>query len=216
MTTTTEYGTWNNHGDASNRTVEASIADAVSGADSDWREEMQASGSFDRIAEAYRDAINEALPDGVSLAGSNFYGPYRTEDQDFEGYPSDELGGLDIRAIIEEVDLWAIIERYDVPVAVENAVKATKRAELLAQSSALARAAAVAAVVEACGGNQSEAARRLGLDQSTVNKLNRKAMEARIGAVTEAIKGLGHSAADTSRALKEVTRVLGEERTVGD
>jgi HNH endonuclease/Helix-turn-helix domain len=47
-----------------------------------------------------------------------------------------------------------------------------------AQASALRRAAAVAQVVELCGGNQTEAARRLGLDQSTVNKLVRKARAA--------------------------------------
>lgn len=44
-----------------------------------------------------------------------------------------------------------------------------------AQESAARRAAAVAEVVAYCGGNQSKASRVLGLDQSTVNKLVKKA-----------------------------------------
>lgn len=46
-----------------------------------------------------------------------------------------------------------------------------KRDDEAAQKSAAFRAAAVAEVVAYCGGNQSEAGRVLGLDQSTVNKL---------------------------------------------
>jgi len=53
--------------------------------------------------------------------------------------------------------------------------EAWRRDEKAAQDSAYKRAAAVSSVVQACGGNQSEAARRLGLDQSTVNKLVKKA-----------------------------------------
>lgn len=49
--------------------------------------------------------------------------------------------------------------------------KATEAADRLAME----RAAAVAEVVAYCGGNQSHAARTLGLDQSTVNKLVKKA-----------------------------------------
>lgn len=49
-----------------------------------------------------------------------------------------------------------------------------ERAEAAAREAAQRRARAVAEVVEFCGGNQSEAARLLGLDQSTVNKLVKK------------------------------------------
>lgn len=56
--------------------------------------------------------------------------------------------------------------------------EAAERDAKQAQASALKRAQAVVAVVGLCGGNQSEAARRLGLDQSTVNKLVQKARAA--------------------------------------
>ena len=59
-----------------------------------------------------------------------------------------------------------------------------KRDEDVAQRSAARRAAAVAEVVAYSGGNQSAAARTLGLDQSTVNKLvakHRRAAEAGVG-----------------------------------
>jgi CRP-like cAMP-binding protein len=56
--------------------------------------------------------------------------------------------------------------------------EAAEKDAIQAQTSALRRAEGVARVVELCNGNQSEAARRLGLDQSTVNKLVRKARTA--------------------------------------
>lgn len=49
-----------------------------------------------------------------------------------------------------------------------------KAAAAEADHRAIIRAHRVAIVVEDCGGNQSEAARALGLDQSTVNKLAKK------------------------------------------
>ena len=52
--------------------------------------------------------------------------------------------------------------------------KATEEADRLA----MARALAVAEVVAYCGGNQSLAGRTIGLDQSTVNKLVKKATAA--------------------------------------
>jgi DNA-binding protein Fis len=54
-----------------------------------------------------------------------------------------------------------------------------KRTTAEAETAALRRAQAVARLVDAFGGNQSAAARFLGLDQSTVNKLVRKARAAR-------------------------------------
>ncbi|MCX5598462.1 hypothetical protein OOK29_09955 [Streptomyces phaeochromogenes] len=61
---------------------------------------------------------------------------------------------------------------------VSDLTEAWRRDEKTAQDSAYKRAAAVSSVVQACNENQSEAARRLGLDQSTVNKLVRKARSA--------------------------------------
>lgn len=111
MTTTTGYGTWVNHGDTSNSSVEGTIADYMSGGDREWRERMEAAGACEAIAADYRAAVNGALPAGVSLAGNEFYGPYHDEDCDWDG----ELG---IAGIIESIDLGAIVERHDVDNAV--------------------------------------------------------------------------------------------------
>lgn len=114
MGANTTYGTWNNHGDNSALTVEASIANATATAPCEWLERMEEAGAFTKIANKYRTMINAALPDSVCLSGNEFYGPYAPEDQDFEGYPQDKHGALDIKAIIESVDLWEIVGRYDV------------------------------------------------------------------------------------------------------
>lgn len=113
MTTTTSYGTWNNHGDSTALTVEDTVTGFISGGDSEWRERIQEDGSFDDMVAGYREAINDALPAGVSLNGNEFYGPYYDADQDFDGYPTNESGGLDIAAIIAEIDLGAIVDEHD-------------------------------------------------------------------------------------------------------
>ncbi|MGW1436791.1 hypothetical protein ACWD7M_16270 [Streptomyces griseus] len=110
MTTTKNYGTWNNHGDEWNLTVGDSIATALNSAPDDWRERLVTSGALDRIKTDYDAAINEALPDGVSLNGSEFYGPAYREDYTWEGE-------LDIAAIVKGVDLWEIVKRHDVDMA---------------------------------------------------------------------------------------------------
>jgi hypothetical protein len=56
----------------------------------------------------------------------------------------------------------------------EAADSARLEAEAAADAARAARVQALAAVIEACNGNQSEAGRRIGLDQSTVNKLVRR------------------------------------------
>lgn len=181
MTTTTDYGTWVSKGDRSNTCVEGTIADVVSGADSEWRRTMEECGAFKAIARDYRDAINAALPDGVSLCGDDFYGPYYEDDREFDGHPVDEDGNLDIAAIIEGIDLEEIIDRYDVVDHVQQAQLAGYRAEEAAKAAkeaALARAEAVARVVEDCNGNQGKAAELLGIDRSRVSRLVSKAQAA--------------------------------------
>lgn len=106
---TTGYGTWCNHGDRDNVTVEATIADAVNGGDRDWQERMEAAGAFDRIAEDYRDAINEALPDGIALCGNDFIGLHHTDPN-----YTDAVGDFDIAEAIKAIDLQAIIMRHDI------------------------------------------------------------------------------------------------------
>lgn len=113
MTITTTYGSWYNH-TGSNASPEGDIADFMSGGDSDWNERMEESGATDKIAQDYRDAIRAALPGSVTLAGDEFIGPYYADDQDFDGYPTTDDGQLDIRAIVEGIDLGAIVESWDV------------------------------------------------------------------------------------------------------
>lgn len=103
MATTTNYGSWYNHtGEA---TVSASIAAAVAEFADDF--------DLDAIESDYLDAIDEALPSGVGLSGDQFLGPAYEDDQDFDGYPLDDFGALDIKAIIADIDLMAIVERHE-------------------------------------------------------------------------------------------------------
>lgn len=55
----------------------------------------------DAIVREYRAEISDALPDGATLAGSDFYGP------------ASRLGVLNIKIAkaVRGVDLWPIIER---------------------------------------------------------------------------------------------------------
>lgn len=59
--------------------------------------------------------------------------------------------------------------------AVRLATREANQATDDAEAKARVRAEAVANLVKLCGGNQSEAARRIGLDQSRVNRLVQKA-----------------------------------------
>ncbi|MGW3956235.1 hypothetical protein ACWEKM_36235 [Streptomyces sp. NPDC004752] len=102
----TSYGTWCNHGDRTNTSVEATVTDYIGGADAEWVERVESTGAFERMADDYRGAINEALPDGVSLCGDEFYGPYHDEDCSWDGE-------LDIKDLIEGIDLGAIVARHD-------------------------------------------------------------------------------------------------------
>jgi hypothetical protein len=81
----------------------------------------------------------------------------------------------DMAAIINnDADLHTAVALGEV----HAATSAWKEADAEAGRLALARAVAVLKVVDRCNGNQSLAARMLGLDQSTVNKLIGKARNA--------------------------------------
>lgn len=116
MTTNRPYKSWGDWTNISDRTVtlESHVAEYMHGGDSDWRELMEKSGAYDLICEAYRAAINEALPPGVSLAGNDFFGPYEIEDGEFDDYPTTENGDVDLKACIEDIDLAPILEQFDV------------------------------------------------------------------------------------------------------
>lgn len=106
MIITTGYGTWNNHGDHYESTVEATVVSYLNLADADYFRRIEESGAFDQMVEDYRNAINDSLPDGVTLAGDQFYGPYYEADYTWDG-------GLDITSLIEDIDLGEIVERHD-------------------------------------------------------------------------------------------------------
>jgi len=98
MTTTTSYGNFHN-------TIEQHVNDAFGSEGPDGYD-------VDGIVAEFRTAINDALPDDVSLCGNEFIGPYFAADQNFDGYPLTDDGALDLAAIIGTIDLWAIIDRH--------------------------------------------------------------------------------------------------------
>ncbi|MET8985805.1 hypothetical protein ABZW49_10190 [Nonomuraea wenchangensis] len=106
MTTTTSYGTWTTRVERLSANFETYVLEAF---DSEGPDGFD----IDAIEADYRNAINDALPDSVSLCGSEFYGPYESEDWAAAGYPTDEDGRLDIKAIVETIDFWEIVARHD-------------------------------------------------------------------------------------------------------
>jgi hypothetical protein len=104
MPTTTSYGTWSSRAVRYSLTVDQTVGDALNGEYTD--EQVTA------VTRAYRDAINAALPDSVSLNGDEFYGNAHEADcTDQADFPHDADGRLDIAAIVETVDFWAIVEQ---------------------------------------------------------------------------------------------------------
>lgn len=94
MTTTTEYGYWADHSKV-NRDLRGDVLDFLGG---------QAAGfDVDGLVEAYEEAINQALPDDISLRGYNFYGPFPRRDGSFE----------EIEAAIETIDLGELAQQYE-------------------------------------------------------------------------------------------------------
>lgn len=89
-TTTTSYGSWQV---GSCVRVEDTVAESLG--------EFAGDYDVDAIASAFRAAINATLPDGVSLHGNEFYGPYYDR-------PDCNLG-----EIIESIDLGEIADRHD-------------------------------------------------------------------------------------------------------
>jgi hypothetical protein len=108
----------------------------------------------------------------------------RTTIDEGEWFPGalDENGNLNPSAAEEMAAIINDDADLRTAIAVREALAATlawREAGAQADRLALTRAQAVLNVVDRCNGNQSMAARRLGLDQSTVNKLVRKAQSAR-------------------------------------
>ncbi|WP_399559238.1 hypothetical protein OH809_45530 (plasmid) [Streptomyces sp. NBC_00873] len=104
MAAMTNFGDWNDV-----ETYSTRITDTVAAALGDHASDYD----LDALVNAYRDAINEALPDSVILAGNEFYSPHHVEDKDFADYPTDDDGRLDVKAVVEGVDFWKIAARHE-------------------------------------------------------------------------------------------------------
>ncbi len=101
MTTTTSYGTWSNCAGA--LSIRDTVNDFTNGGGDQWNARLLISGALEAIIDDFRDAINAQLPDGVTLHGDEFYGPY----------PRGVFDSAEITDVIEAVDLGAIVERHD-------------------------------------------------------------------------------------------------------
>lgn len=106
---TTGYGSWNNY-NGSELLPTDGINSLTSGADSEWLDLFQESGAAEEVEREYRRQINAALPPGVSLCGSEFYGPAYVEPGEWDEYPHDEFGRLHMKEIIQSVSLAEILE----------------------------------------------------------------------------------------------------------
>ncbi|MFE7485517.1 hypothetical protein [Streptomyces sp. NPDC057552] len=99
MTDTTTIGYWTQYqtrgDDSLDTAVDATLGDSADNYD------------LGGLAVAWHQAINAALPDGVSLInGREFYGPADPQERSW-------AGDLDIAAVIESVDLWALAPDYE-------------------------------------------------------------------------------------------------------
>lgn len=93
MNATTDYGAW------SDFTNHYQPLDVVS----DYLNEFAADYDVEAIVNDYVDAVNAALPDGVTLNGNLFFGPHPRPDDSSER----------IREAIESVDLAPIAARHE-------------------------------------------------------------------------------------------------------
>lgn len=103
-TATTEYGEWSGTVDGTTLNAQHQAVELLAGHASDYDAEA--------LGKAYADAINAALPPAVTLAGEQFYGPYRPPADAWDGYPTRD-GQLDIRAIVEGVYFWRLARAHE-------------------------------------------------------------------------------------------------------
>ena len=90
-----DYGLWSDF--APGRDPESYVEDA--------RGVNPASCDLYALAAEFRRAVNAALPDGVTLAGNMFLGPYEAAECRWDS-------PLDITAIISSIDLEPIIKAH--------------------------------------------------------------------------------------------------------
>ncbi|GHG15259.1 hypothetical protein ACFFSH_40075 [Streptomyces filamentosus] len=123
MVTTMNYGSWFNH-QGHELTIKSSVITALGDYGNDY--------DVDAIADEWAKAINDALPTHVFLTGDEFIGPAYEADKDWEG-------DLDIKEIIEGIDFWEIVARYEF-----LTLDAIGRDELKSQAKEPAKAASKA------------------------------------------------------------------------
>ncbi|MGW8702308.1 hypothetical protein ACWGOK_36205 [Streptomyces eurythermus] len=112
--TTTSYGTWCNQVNTYSTSPDSDVAEYINGGDNDWQGLLDASGALEQIQQDYRAAIDAALPPSISLCGDEFIGPAEPDEDEFDGYPQDAYGVLDFAAMVEDIDLAAILEANDI------------------------------------------------------------------------------------------------------
>lgn len=93
MNATTSYGNFTNFAPES-----ATLADYIAGALGDYAADYDLTA----IETEVRAALNAALPEGVSLAGNELYGPYDERSREID-YP----------AVLGRVDFWEIAARHE-------------------------------------------------------------------------------------------------------
>lgn len=140
--TTTSYGTWCNQVNQYSTSPDSDVLDYINGGGNAWQELLEASGALQLIQDEYREAINDALPDSVALSGDEFIGPAEPDDDEFANYPATKHGELDLKAIVENIDLQAIVERNE-PLTLEEIgrfeMKSTAKEPAKAASKAMSR-----------------------------------------------------------------------------
>ncbi|WP_331726272.1 hypothetical protein [Streptomyces sp. NBC_00470] len=112
--TTTDYGTWCNQVNEFSTSPDADVLDNISGGDYEWQRLLEASGALATMQSEYREAIEAALPPSVSLCSDEFVGPAYPDDDEWDGYPVDSMGTVDIKACVLRVNLQSIIEANDI------------------------------------------------------------------------------------------------------
>lgn len=95
MATTTDYGTWNGH----NGGAETGVYETVFA----YLGEFAGEYEITPLVEAFRGAVQKALPEGVTIHGDYFYGPW----------PLDREKLADIGPAIESVDLAALVSEFE-------------------------------------------------------------------------------------------------------
>lgn len=104
--TTRDIGNWANYDGTPS--VEFSVSFAIRGGDREWLETLTESGAFTRIVDDYRQAINEALPEAITLCGDMFIA-----ECDMRGNLLVDDDEPTISDVLRDVDLFAIVERHD-------------------------------------------------------------------------------------------------------